>query len=295
MATPRADDEIHNSLSAACSSHELDAPFEAELVQRWRAGDEKARLELVRCYQRQVVAFAIKYRRYGIPINELVSAGNLGVVHALAKFQPERGVRFGTYAAYWVRAEMLALAIRANRIVGGGGGPLRTQLFFKLRRERARVFNQWGSGDDADRELASRLGLSVTRVQALNARLDAREVPLDAPVAKGRGTPLDQLAAPQDQERELGELQVGAHLRHAVEEALACLDARERQIVELRQMAEPGQELTLAALARGMGISRERARQLEARALVKLRRVISASSNPVVREWVEAELTTAAA
>jgi len=294
MATPRTHDEINYYLSAANTAPQLDRQLEAELVQRWQAGDEKAKLELVRSHQRCVVALAMKYRRYGIPVSELVAEGNLGVVHALARFQPQRGVRFGTYAAYWVRAEMLALVVRANRIVGGVDGPLRTQLFFKLRRERARVLNQWGQGEAADRELASRLGVSVPRLHALNARLDSRDVSLDAPLAPGQGTQGEQLVAPQDQEQELGELQVGVHLRQAVGLALACLDQRERRIVELRHMAEPGQEVTLAELARRMGVSRERARQLEARALAKLKRSISASSNRVVREWVEAELTTAA-
>jgi RNA polymerase sigma-32 factor len=295
MATPRAEDEIHYYLSTANRARKLDRQLEAELVQRWQAGDEKAKLELVHSHQRCVVALAIRYRHYGVSIAELVAEGNLGVVHALAKFQPARGVRFGTYATYWVRAEMLALVVRANRIVGGSDGPLRTQMFFKLRRERARVFNQLGQGESADRELASRLGVSVTRLHALNARLDTHDVPLDAPATSGHGTQVEQLVAPQDQEQELCALQVGVHLRHAVGQALAGLDQRERQIVELRQMAEPGQELTLAELARRMGVSRERARQLEARAFAKLRRAISASSNRVVREWVEAELTTTAA
>jgi RNA polymerase sigma-32 factor len=295
MARIRTEDDVRFYLSAARRAPELDRELEDTLVRRWQAGDERAKGELARCHQRYVVTQAIKYRHYGIPVGELVAQGNLGVVYALKKFQPERGVRFGTYAAYWVRAEMLALVVKANRIVSGCDGPLRSQIFFKLRRERARVFNQLGSGDDADRELAARLGMTLTRVQAMNERLDTRDVSLDAPAARGHGTQLEQMVAQQDQERELSELQVGAHLRHAVGQALSCLDAREREIVELRQMAEAGQELTLAELARRMGVSRERARQLETRALSKLRRAIAASSDRVVREWVETELTTSAA
>jgi RNA polymerase sigma-32 factor len=289
MATPRARDDVDYYVRAADRAPKLDRELETQLVQRWHAGDDKAKLELVRSHQRYVVALAVKYRRYGVPIGDLIAEGNLGVVHALAKFQPERGVRFGTYAAYWVRAEMLALVIRAHRTVGGFGGALRTQMFFKLRRERARVYNLWGSGEAADRELAARIGVSVHRLGALNARLDARDVALDAPVAHGRGTPMDQLAAPHDQEQELCELEVAVHLRDAIGAALTGLDRREREIVEHRYLAEAGHELSLAELARRMGVSRERARQLETRALTKLRRSISASPNHVVREWVETE------
>lgn len=295
MAAPSDRDELQYYLSAVRRAPELDREREAELVRRSRDGDEKATAELVRGHQRLVVVLAIKYRRSGVSLGELVAEGNLGLLHALRKFEPERGVRYATYAAYWIRAEMMALLVRANRIVGGSDGPMRSQMYFRLRRERARVFNQWGSGELADEELASRLGVTVARLQALNARLDARDVPLEAPDHRGEGVTFEYLAAPQDQERELCERQLGTHLRSAVGRALACLDPRERQIIELRQMAEPDQEVTLADLARRLGISRERARQLEARALSKLRRAISSSADHVVREWIDSEVVTTAA
>jgi RNA polymerase sigma-32 factor len=293
MATPRSNDEVRYYYRAARCAPVLDRALEVELVRRCRAGDEGARSEIVRSHQRQVLGLALKYRRYGIPVGELVAEGNVGLVQALTKFQPERGVRFATYAAFWVRAEMLNFVIKANRIVSGCDGPLRPRMFFKLRRERARVFNHWGSGEAADRELASRLGVSVTRLQALSERLDARDVPLDGPDGRGQGGMLEQLAAPHDPEGELCARQVGTHLRDAIRQALTCLDRRERWIVQLRQMADPGEEVALAELARCMGISGERARQLEARALSKLRSALSASSDRVVREWVETESTTA--
>lgn len=292
MTTRRTDDDVQYYFSAARGAPELGRELEVELVRLCHAGDDRAKSELVRSHQRQVLGLALKYRRYGIAVGELVAEGNLGLLHALTKFQPERGVRFGTYAAYWVRAEMLDLVIKANRIVSGCDGPLRSRMYFKMRRERARVFNHWGNGEAADRELASRLGVSVTRLHALSERLDAHDVPLDAPAAHGGGK-IEQLAASHDQEGELCELQVGTHLRDAIRQALACLDRRERHIIQLRQMADPGEEVTLAELARRMGISRERARQLEARALSKLRRALTASSDRVVREWVETELTAA--
>lgn len=281
-------------LAAAKRAPELLREEEASLVRRYRAGEERAADLLARSYQRQVVSFALKYRHYGLPLSELIAEGNLGIVHALAKFDPERGVRFGTYAGYWVKAQMLAYVVKANRIVGGNHGPLRSQLFFKLRRERARVFNQFGAGEAADQQLAARLGMTVERVQLMNERLGARDVALDA---DGRGDGqrvLGKLAGPDDVERDLFEHQVAGSLRQAISDGVARLDCRERAIIEQRLLSDDS-ECSLAELARGMGISRERARQLETRALHKLRRFLSNAADPIVREWVETEAIAASA
>jgi RNA polymerase sigma-32 factor len=272
----------------------LDRELEATLIQRWQAGDRRALDSLVRCHQRYVVALALKYRHYGIPVSELVAEGNVGVVMALSRFQPERGVRFGTYAGHWVKAQMLACVVKAGRAVSGSDGPLRSQLFFKLRRERARVYNLYGAGEHADRELASRLGITLARVQRMNQRLDARDVGLDAKVASER-TVGEGLVAPHDQERELFEHQVAGSLRTSVQAALAQLDARERGIIEHRFLTDTSKQIPLAELARRLGVSRERARQLEQRAIAKLRRALGASPDPVLREWLENEVVTAAA
>lgn len=274
---------------------ELDRELEATLVARWQSGDSRALEMLARCHQRYVVALAMKYRHYGVPVSELVAEGNVGVVQALARFRPERGVRFGTYAAHWVRAEMLAFIVKSGRAVSGSDGPLRSRMFFKLRRERARVFNLFGSGEKADRELASRLGVSLDRVQRMNLRLDARDITLDAPSAEQHTAPVERLIAPQDQEQQLFECQVAGSLRSSVEQALAQLDPRERRIIEQRHLADAEEQLCLAEIGRNLGISRERARQLEQRALCKLRRLIRRSPDPIVREWLQVENVSAAA
>lgn len=268
----------------AKSAPQLDRDLEATLIERWQAGDAQARDTLVRCHQRYVVALALKYRHYGVPVSELVAEGNVGVVLALARFQPERGVRFGTYAAHWVKAQMLACVVKSGRAVSGSDGPLRSQLFFKLRRERARVFNLLGPGDAADRELATRLGLSLERVQRMNQRLDARDVAVD-----------EHLAAPQDQERELFEQQLGQSLGNAVQRALADLDPRERGIIEQRYLHDGEPQRSLAEIARRLRISRERVRQLEQRAITKLRRRLGSTTDPVLRDWLEQEVVTTAA
>jgi RNA polymerase sigma-32 factor len=162
--------------------------------------------------------------------------------------------------------------------VGGSDGPLRSQVFFKLRRERARVFNQFGTGENAERELARRLGVSLERIRSMLARLDARDVSLDARNKDDADKLVDRLPAPDDQERELSSWQSAGRVRQAVASALALLDARERYVIEQHWLAEPEQERSLADIARSLGVSRERARQLNARALTKLRRHIGAQA-----------------
>jgi RNA polymerase sigma-32 factor len=146
-------------------------------------------------------------------------------------------------------------------------------MFFRLRREKVRVLNLVGDGEAADDLLAQRLGLSREQVQGMLRRLEARDVSLDAKVFDDSGTAvLDTLIAPgMDQEQSLATSGLRDRLRHAVHDAIEELDARERFIVEKRLMADPEDELSLAELGRQLGVSRERARQLEARAKKKLK------------------------
>ena len=128
---------------------------ELELCKQWQNhADTKARDKLVRCHLRYVVAIALKYRRYGLPLSELIAEGNFGIVHALSKFEPDRGNRFVTYAAYWIRAYILNYIIRSWSLVGVGSGALRSKMFFKLRREKVRISNLVGEGEQADEMLA---------------------------------------------------------------------------------------------------------------------------------------------
>lgn len=283
-------------LAVARQAPELGRDEEAELARRWRvSGDRRAANALARAHLRQVVTIAMKYRHYGVPVGELVAEGNIGIVKALAKFQPERGVRFSTYASYWVRAQMLAHVVKSYSAVGGSDGPMRSQVFFKLRRERVRVANQFGVGEAADRELAERLGVSLERVRGMVQRLDGRDVSLDAKASADSGRLLDRVAAADDQEQELVSRQFHGCMRGVLADAVAQLDARERYIVEQRLMADASEELSLAEIARTLGVSRERARQLETRAKSKLRRLITDDQNPAVREWVQSELPAAPA
>jgi RNA polymerase sigma-32 factor len=250
---------------------------EVELVKQCREGSERARDALVRAHLRHVVAIALKYRRYGLPVADLVAEGNFGVVHALSKFEPDRGTRFVTYAAYWIRAYILNYIIRSWSLVGVGSGALRSKTFFKLRRERVRITNLVGEGPEADELLAKSMNLPVEKVTAMVRRLEARDLSLDAQVWDDSATTvLDTLVAPgNDQEQLLGDSEQRVSVAAVVRDSLKHLDKRERYIVEKRLMADRDEELSLAEIGRRLGVSRERARQLEARARRKLKGRIS--------------------
>jgi RNA polymerase sigma-32 factor len=253
---------------------QLSREEEAELMLAWRErADEPARSRLVESHLRYVVAIALKYRRYGIPLSELIAEGNFGVVHALAKFEPSRGTRFVTYAAYWIRAYVLNHVIRSWSLVGVGSGALRSKMFFKLRRERVKITNLVGEGDQADELLAKAMDLPKAKVVSMVRRLESHDVSLDSKLYEDSGTTLADtlLAADASQEDALGASEVDTRLRDAVRTAISALDKRELYIVEKRLMADAEEELSLAEIGRRLGVSRERARQLEARAKRKLK------------------------
>lgn len=247
---------------------------ELELVKAYREnGSERARDALVRAHLRHVVAIALKYRRYGLPVADLVAEGNFGVVHALSKYDASRGTRFVTYAAYWIRAYILNYIIRSWSLVGVGSGALRSKTFFKLRRERVRITNLVGDGPEADELLAKSMNLPTEKVTAMVRRLEARDLSLDAQVWDDSATTvMDTLVSPgNDQEQQVGDEETRLNVQALVRDSLKHLDKRERYIVEKRLMADREEELSLAEIGRRLGVSRERARQLEARARRKLK------------------------
>ena len=292
MTSPN--DDVSFYIAEAKRAPRLERAEEMALALRWKDGDRAAGDALARANLRHVVAVAMKYRRYGVPVSELIAEGNFGVVHALGKFEPERGIRFVTYAAHWVRAYILDHVIKSWSMVGGGSGPLRSRLFFRLRRERVRAVNLMGEGEAADRMVAERVGVTPDELRSMVQRLEARDVSLDVKVIDDSPVRLvDLLPAPDDQERSLFEHQVGGGMRSAVARAVSELDPRERYIAEQRLMADPAEELSLAEIGRSLGVSRERARQLEARTKRKLRSRIHALGSPVVAEWIQNSVTLA--
>lgn len=244
---------------------------EHKLALKAQNGDQAAADKLVEANLRYVVAIALQYRRYGIGLAELIAEGSVGLVTAVRKFDPERGTRFVTYAGYWIRAFVLEAVVRSSTMIGAGSGPFRSKLFFRLRRERAKLANQIQDPEELIDRLAGEFDTTRERMTELLRRLDSREISLDTPVFQDSETTLvdtlDARVTPQD------ELVARAHNQQAVagrlEGALSSLDDRERFIVERRILGEDSE--SLASLGRELGVSRERARQLEARAKKKLR------------------------
>jgi RNA polymerase sigma-32 factor len=271
-----SDQALSNYISHVKSIPALSREDEHELAVRWRDKQEQdAGEKLVRANLRYVVAIALTYRRYGLRLADLVAEGNVGVVTALRKFDPDKGTRFVTYAAYWIRAYILNYVIRSWSLVGSGSGPLRSKLFFQLRRERARIANLVSEKDEAMEQLAQQLGTTVEKLAPMMQRLESRDVSLDQQVfadseqtrmdlLESKETPQDEIVEQHENERRLG---------WRVRTALSTLDARERFIVEQRMLAD--EELSLAEIGRRLGVSRERARQLEARAKKKLRKSLA--------------------
>lgn len=288
----QVDSSVSQYINRVQDLPKLTREHEQELARAWRdTQDEKAADKLIETHLRYVVAIALKYRRYGLPISELVAEGNFGLMHALKKFDPDRGNRFVTYAAYWIRAYILNYIIRSWSLVGVGSGALRSKMFFKLRRERVRVTNLVGEGEEADEMLAEKFGLPVPQLQQMMRRLEARDVSLDAKVFDDSATSVvDTLVSPDaSQEEVFATDEFQDHRAAAVREAVKLLDPRERFIVEERLMADPEDELSLAEIGRRLGVSRERARQLEARAKRKLKLRITELSRQQGGELLELE------
>jgi len=268
----QVDTALADYISRVRSILRLSREVEHDLAVLAREGDMEAAHKLVEANLRFVVAVALQYRRYGIPVSELIAEGSLGLILAVRKFDPERGTRFVTYAGYWIRAYVLDLVVKSASLVGGGSGALRSKLFFRLRRERARVANQIQDQDRIVEELAERFHVDTERMARMLRQIDARDVSLDVSThADSALTMLDTLqdeGASQEEELLASEQKTGLNDRLGV--ALGTLDRRERYIVEQRIMGED--EMSLAELGRRLGVSRERARQIEARAKRKLRK-----------------------
>lgn len=288
--TQLRDPELSHYMALAHSEPVLTREEEEALTTRWYRHQDRAAAErLIRAHLRCVIACAVRHRRYQVPLNELIAEGNFGLAHALTKFQPERGCRFVTYAGYWIRAYVLNYVIHSWSMVGGGSGPLRSKLFFRLRREHARLTNLFGEVGAADDSMGRSLGIAPAKVATMMRRLEARDVSLDAPIRSDSPRPWgDLLSSDQsDQEARLAASETRDYARSAVRSALATLSTRERFVVEARLLADCGEELTLAEIGRRLGVSRERARQLESRAKNKLRTAIIRLSDNAMPSWLE--------
>ena len=250
---------------------------ELSLARRWREADDTAALhELVRAYTRLVISLAARFRSYGLPMGDLVQEGNVGLMQAAARFEPERGVRFSTYAAWWIRSAMQDYVLRNWSIVRTGTTAAQKSLFFNLRRLRARIEGLSAAplSEASCHKIAAALNVDAASVAQMDQRLAAADQSLNAPYGEGND---DWQEFRADGRPSPEEMVIGRHdsLTRArwLAEALAALTPRERRIITERRLTDGG--TTLEDLGRALGVSKERVRQLEQRALAKLRQSLA--------------------
>lgn len=243
---------------------------ERSLAQRWQTDrDPEAARALVVGNLRFVVKIAFEYRTYGARLLDLIQEGNVGLLVAVERFNPERGVRLTTYAVWWIRAYIQEYIRRSWSLVRFGTTRAEQRCFYRLRRERQRLER---TGTKADPEqLAAALGIRIDELEAIESRITRRDLSLDDPAYvdtdETRGDRLaDDHPSP---ESTLAERELSDQLRARIRTALDELDPRERAILSRRYLSS--QPATLKQLGATFGISRERVRQLEARAKAKLR------------------------
>ena len=251
---------------------------ECSLAQRWQQhGDIEAAHELVTSHLRLVAKIAIGYRGYGLPLNDLIAEGNLGLVRAVKTFDPERGARLATYATWWIRAAIQRHVVDSCSLVKMGTTAAQKKLFFNLRRLKGRmqVVEEGDLSPDTVKQIAVHLGVPEADVVDMNRRLAGRDYSLNAPLgADGEGERQDWFADDaDDQEMILGDRQELSKRRKLLTEAMDGLTARERHIVTQRWLRE--NPATFEELGRYYNISRERVRQIETRAVQKLRRAVA--------------------
>ncbi|MDZ4692186.1 RNA polymerase factor sigma-32 [Terricaulis sp.] len=277
-------------LRSAMRAPMLNAEHERNLARRWREqGDERALHELITAYLRLVVAMASRFRHYGLPMSDLVQEGNVGLMQAAARFEPEREVRFSTYASWWIRSAMQDFVLRNWSIVRTGTTSAQKALFFNLRRLRAKIgdIGDAGMSAEASSRVAIALRVPEREVSAMAARLSAPDRSLNAPLTEdGDGEWQDMLADGADSpETAVMHAHDGAARVNLVQAAMRDLNERERLIIRERKLEE--EAVTLEALGERLGISKERVRQIEGNALEKLRRALIARvGDPVAAGYV---------
>ncbi len=253
----------------------LSASQEYEYATRWVQNQDMAAGEqLVASHLRLVVSVAYDFKNYGVPVPDLIASGNMGLMQALQKFDPEKGFRFSTYAMFWIKAEIYETILNNWSIVKIGTSANQKRVFFNLARaKRALGIMDGTMSDDQTRAVAQYLDVPENDVRRMATRIGARDVSLNAPSHSDDVSAGDVLSNMADTRENIAVLAEGAELRRRGYELLrrhlAELKDRDREILIARRLAEPA--ATLEVLSKKYGISRERVRQIEERAYAKLR------------------------
>jgi len=256
----------------------LEPREESMLAKRWREHeDPEAARRLITSHLRLVAKIAMGYRGYGLPISEVVSEGNVGLMQAVKRFEPDKGFHLATYAMWWIRAAIQEYMLRSWSLVKMGTTASQKKLFFNLRRAKSEI-SALDEGDlrpDQVKKIAKRLGVSEQDVVDMNRRM-AGDASLNSPLGdKSEGEWQDWLVDDAvSQEITLAEREEAGNRLDALQDALGLLNERERRIFEARRLADD--PMTLEALSGEFGISRERVRQIEVRAFEKVQSSVKA-------------------
>ncbi len=270
----------------------LEPKEEYMLAKRWREhGDRDAAHRLVTSHLRLVAKIAMGYRGYGLPISEVVSEGNVGLMQAVKRFEPDKGFRLATYAMWWIKASIQEYILRSWSLVKMGTTANQKKLFFNLRKAKSKI-SALQEGDlrpDQVKLIAQRLGVTEQDVIDMNRRLGG-DASLNAPIRDDGdlGEWQDWLADnSESQETVMAEHEELDNRRQALSSALEVLNDRERRIFEARRLADD--PVTLEELAEEFGVSRERVRQIEVRAFEKVQKAVKNKVAEIERPTAEPE------
>ena len=261
----------------------LDAEEEYMLAKNWKEnGNLKAAHKLVTSHLRLVAKIAMGYRGYGLPVNELISEGNLGLMQAVKKFDPDRGFRLATYAMWWIKAAIQEYVLRSWSLVKMGTTTAQKKLFFNLKKLK----NQIAPGQDGDlkdyqvKEISKRLDVESHEVINMNRRMMGQEKSLNDPVKSGETDEWQDWLVDDslDQELIISQKQEYEDKKELLKSAMEILNEREKEIITARRLSEEPE--TLEVLSKKYKISRERIRQIETKAFEKLQKsMINASKS----------------
>ncbi len=276
--TQRANtDYIRTSMNAPL----LEKDHELDLARRWRDDhDEDALHEMVKSYTRLVVSVAAKFRNYGLPMGDLIQEGNIGLMQAAQRFDPERDLRFSTYATWWIRASIQDYVLRNWSIVRTGTTAAQKSLFFNLRRLRANIESRdekEGLSDSSRKEIATTLNVKVRDVEIMEGRLSGVDSSLNAFIGEdGEDEWLTMLSDDRPNPEDIASSVMDSQARSVwLNKALNDLTDREETIIRQRHLGH--KVVTLETLGKQLGVSKERVRQLEQRAMEKLKSSIEDS------------------
>jgi len=255
----------------------LEPQEEFMLAKRWREhGDREAAHRLVTSHLRLVAKIAMGYRGYGLPIGEVISEGNVGLMQAVKRFEPDKGFRLATYAMWWIKASIQEYVLRSWSLVKMGTTAAQKRLFFNLRKAKSQIsaFEEGDLKPEHVKSIATRLGVTEKDVIDMNRRLSG-DASLNAPIRAEAesGEWQDWLVDESDsQESKLAESEEMSNRKKALGQALDVLNDRERRIFEARRLSDD--PITLEELAAEFGVSRERVRQIEVRAFEKVQEAV---------------------